>query len=93
MNIDTLSIARDPRAAELPALQAEAIAAAIGRATTEGVATKGDLEPLSRTTRADLDAVEARLTAKIESARANTLIWLVGTIATAVGILLAAIKL
>lgn len=46
MHIDTLSIARDLKAADLPPAQAEAIATAIGQALREGVATKGDVEAL-----------------------------------------------
>ena len=40
MSVDTLSLARELRAADLAGPQAEAIAAAIGRAVTEGAATK-----------------------------------------------------
>jgi len=60
VNIDTLSIARDLRATELPPEQAEAIAAAIGRAVSESSATK-----------ADLDLVRASLEAKIDRGRAE----------------------
>ena len=61
MNIDTLSIARELRATELPPEQAEAIAAAIGRAVSESSATK-----------ADLDLVRAGLEAKIDQGRAGS---------------------
>ena len=43
MAVDTLSLARELRAASVAPEQAEAIAAAIGRAVLEGAATKADL--------------------------------------------------
>jgi len=58
MGIDTLSIAKDLRAAALPQDQAEAIAAVIGRAMSEGAATKGDLDRLGE--RVDARFVDAR---------------------------------
>jgi hypothetical protein len=82
MNIDTLSIARDLKATELPAAQAEAIAAAIGRSVTDGVAT-----------RADLQLVEERLTGKIEAMRSSIVIWLGGIMFATAGVLIAVIKL
>ena len=82
MNIDTLSIARDLKATELPPAQAEAIAAAIGRSVTEGVATK-----------ADIQVMEERLAAKIEGAKTQILIWLMGVIIATAGAVIAVIKL
>ncbi|AIT06691.1 hypothetical protein MC45_10250 [Sphingomonas taxi] len=67
MNVDTLSIARDLKATELPAAQAEAIAAAIGRAVTDGVATKSDIQ-----------LMEERLSARLGSAKTQLLTWLMG---------------
>lgn len=165
MGIDTLSIAKDLRAAALPQGQAEAIAAAIGRAMSEGAATKGDLDRLGERIDArfeqeaariearfeqeaariearfdreaarvdarfaqvdarfaqvdarfdqiearfdeadvkvdarfaqvatDLRLVEERMTARIESAKTQLLIWLVGAIFTATGVLIAVLKL
>ena len=88
MNVDTLAIARDLRATELPAAQAEAIAAAIGRSVNDGVATKPDIEIIVQ----KIDALDARLTAKIESARSSLLIWLMGIIVASVGVVIAVLK-
>ena len=82
MNIDTLSIARDLKAVELPSEQAEAIAAAIGRSVTEGVATKPDLQ-----------VMEDRLVAKLEAAKTQILIWLMGVIVATAGAIIAVVKL
>ena len=82
MHIDTLSIARDLKATESPPAQAEAIAAAIGRSVTEGVATKVDLQ-----------LMEERLTARVEGAKSQILIWLMGAIFAAAGAIIAVIKL
>ncbi|WP_375428174.1 hypothetical protein [uncultured Sphingomonas sp.] len=82
MNIDTLSNARDLKATELPAAQAEAIAAAIGRSVTEGVATKLDIQ-----------LMEERLAAKIEVAKTQILIWLMGVIIATAGAIIAVVKL
>ena len=89
MNIDTLAIARDLRATELPPAQAEAIAAAIGRSVSEGTATKLDLE-----------VVEQRLSTKIETvrtdverARNQVVLWVVGSQITLAGLILALLKL
>ena len=106
MNIDTLAIARDLRATELPAAQAEAIATAIGRSLSEGVATKSDIEIIvqkidalgarieasERTLGARIDMVDAQLTAKIEGARSSLLIWLMGVIIATAGALMAVLK-
>ena len=82
MNIDTLSIARDLKATELPAAQAEAIAAAIGRSVTEGVASKLDLQ-----------LMEERLSARIEASKTQLLIWLMGVIVATAGVIIAVIKI
>ena len=71
MNIDTLSIARDLRAAELPPEQAEAIAAAIGRAVSESSATKADVQLATAATDAKIDQVRGSLDAKIEQVRGS----------------------
>jgi hypothetical protein len=71
MNIDTLSIARDLKAAELPAGQAEAIAAAIGRAVRETTVTKADLESAFGSLDAKIDRVEASLEARIDRVEAS----------------------
>ncbi len=96
MHIDTLSIARDVKATELPTDQAEAIAAAIGRSVTEGSASKADVQLLRsdfQILRADLQASEERLTARIEAASPQTLVWLAGAIFAVAGLFIATIKL
>ena len=59
MHIDTLSIARDLKSTELPAAQAEAIAAAIGRSVTEGTASKLDLEAVRLSLKGELECRSA----------------------------------
>jgi hypothetical protein len=81
VNVDTLSIARDLKATELPA-QVEAIASAIGRAVTDGVATKSDIQ-----------LMEERLSARLKSAKTQLLTWLMGVIVATAGILIAVLKL
>ena len=71
MNIDTLSIARDLRAAELPPEQAEAIAAAIGRAVAESSATKADLDLVRTGLDGKIEQVRGSLEGKIEQVRGN----------------------
>ena len=96
MYIDTLSIARDLKATELPADQVEAIAAAIGHSVTEGAASKADVQLIRsdfQVLRADLQASEERLTARIEAASRQTLVWLAGAIFAVAGLLIATIKL
>ena len=68
MAVDTLSIARELRAAEFPSPQAEAIAAAIGRASTDSLetaATKADIAQLAAATKADLAHLAAATKADI----------------------------
>ena len=55
MTVDTLSLAKELREAELSTTQAEAIAAAIGRAVLQGTATKADVQVL----RSDLEQVRS----------------------------------
>ena len=71
MNVDTLSIARELRAADLPAEQAEAIAAAIGRAVAESSATKADLDLVRSDLGHDIEQVRADLDRKIEQVRVD----------------------
>ena len=96
MLIDTLSIARDLKATELPPEQAEAIAAAIGRSVTEGAASKADMQLLRadfQVLRADLQSSEERLTARIETASKQLLIWLMGVVVATGGLIIAVMKL
>ena len=99
VNVDTLSIARDLRATELLPEQAEAIAAAIGRSMAEGTASKPDVEKviaridgLERTFSAQLQALDAQLTSKIDNAKSSLLIWLMGVIFATSGLLIAVLK-
>ena len=82
MIVDTLTIARELTAAELPGGQAEAIAAAIGRPVTETTAIGSDL-----------DLAKHELKADIERARNQLLIWGASTQIAIGGLVLAAIKL
>jgi hypothetical protein len=95
MSLDTLSIARELREADLAPEHAEAIASAIGRAVNEGAATKADIEKLivrfdsnEAKTASQLDALEQRLVAKLEGMRSSLLVWLVGTTMAAAGLLI-----
>ena len=69
MNIDTLSIARALRAAKLPSDQAEAIAAAIGRAVSESSATKGDLDLARAGLEVRIEKCRSELKSEIEQSR------------------------
>lgn len=89
MNIDTLSIARDLKAAALPPEQAEAIAAAIGRSVTEGVATKSDLDLLDQRLTARIEALRT----EIEKSRNQIVLWVIGSQVTLAGLVIALIKL
>ena len=71
MNVDTLLIARELRAADLSSEQAEAIAAAIGRAVAESSATKADLELVRSDLAHKIEQVRADLDRKIEQVRAD----------------------
>lgn len=61
MTVDTLTLARDLRAANLGQDQAEAIAFAIGRALTEGAASKADLSGARADLKADIQELRAEL--------------------------------
>ena len=69
MSVDTLTLAQRLRAAELPANQAEAIAAAIGAAVLEGAATKDDLAGAKADLKIDIDQVRSTLELKLEQVR------------------------
>lgn len=93
MMVDTLTIARELKAAELPAGQAEAIAAAIGRAVSETAATKADVENVRIALKADIDTVRHELRTEIERARNQVLIWVVSTQIALGGLIIALLKL
>uniref|UniRef100_UPI0035CA1ACD hypothetical protein n=1 Tax=uncultured Sphingomonas sp. TaxID=158754 RepID=UPI0035CA1ACD len=100
MMVDTLTIARELKATELPAEQAEAIAAAIGRSVAEGSATKADLETVRVSLKSDIDNVwsearemESHLIAKIEAGHVKLIMWFIGTQIAFIAIMSAIIKL
>ena len=81
MTVDTLSIALELKAAEVPAAQAEAIAAVIGRSAAESLTTAA--------TKADI----AQLETKIEQLRSTLMTWFIGTVLTLAAIIIAVVKL
>ena len=85
---DTLSALRDLEAAGIDSMHAEAIVGVIARAREE-LATKTDLETAVATTKANLEALEARIEARIERAMNRNLL---ATIAVG-GVIIAAVKL
>ena len=96
MNIDTLSIAKDLRAVELPSEQAEAIAAAIGRSVNEGSATKADLEMTKIDLKAEFAVIRTnmeKLRTEIEKGRNQIMVWVIGSILAVGGTIIAVIKL
>jgi hypothetical protein len=100
VNIDTLSIARELRAAELPSGQAEAIAAAIGRAVGEASATKADLELTKQELRSeidrirqDLETLRMEIEAKLERFKNEVVRWFIASQITTAAVIIAAIKL
>ena len=100
MTVDTLSLSQKLRGAALTAKQADAIAAANGGALGEGAADRADLTQLRTEIKGDfttleqrLEALEQRLSAKIESARSSLLVWVVGVLFAFGGLGLAFAKL
>ena len=88
MNIDTLSIARELRAADLPDGQADAIAAAIGKVVGEATATKADLREVKLELEAKIEGVQT----KIEAVQTKLIMWFIGTQLAFVALLGAIIK-
>ena len=100
MSVDTLTLAQRLRAAELPANQAEAIAAAIGAAVLEGAATKDDLAATKIELKAEIDQVRTSLELKMEQLRTEIerahnqlFVRMVSTQTALAGLIVAAIKL
>ena len=85
MTVDTLTLAREFRAAEFPTGQAEALASAIGRVSVESMD--------SVATKADLAGVEARLEGKIEAMQSKLLIWFMSSQIAVGALIVALIKL
>ena len=86
MSVDTLAIARNLRAADLPQPQAEAIAAAIGSSILETAATKADLLQLRTELKADIET-------KVEQLKSTMMTWFIGTTLTLGALMIALIKL
>jgi hypothetical protein len=82
MTVDTLSLARELRAADFAPTQAEALASAIGRSIGETAASK-----------ADLREVRLEIEAKIEALQTRLIMWFVGTQLAFVALIAAMIKL
>ena len=100
MNIDTLSIARELRAADLPEGQAEAIAAAIGKAVFEATATKADLELSKQELRSEIGMVRQELErfrqevdAKLKRTKKEVIRWFIASQVTTAAVIVAALKL
>jgi hypothetical protein len=100
VNIDTLSIARELRAADLPDGQADAIAAAIGKVIGEGTATKSDLELTKQELRSaialvrqDLELLRQEVDAKLERLKNEMIRWFIASQITMAAVIIAAIKL
>ena len=89
MMVGTLTAARELKAAELPATQAEAIAGAIGRSVAETAATKADLELAKHELRADIERVRTEL----EKTRNQLLIWIMSAMVALAGVIITVVKL
>ena len=95
MSLDTLSIARELRDADVAPAQAEAIAAAIGKSVGDEATLKADIstilvkiDGLKSDITLQNEALEQRLTVKIETMRSSLLVWLIGVIVAGLGLLL-----
>ncbi len=93
MTVDTLSLARELRAADLAGPQAEAIAAAIGRAVTETSATKDDLARVEASLRLEIARLDGKMETKVEALRSSLLSWFVGTQLAVGALVVALVKL
>ncbi len=89
MMVDTLAIARELKAADLPEGQAEAIAAAIGKSVAETSATKADLELAKHELRADIE----RLRTEVEKTRNQLLVWIMSALVAFTGLIIGVVKL
>jgi hypothetical protein len=82
VTVAALSLAKKPRAVEIWAIRADAMAAAIGGAVVERSAA-----------RADLKDAKADLRAGIEQLKSAMLLWFIGTNLISAAIITAALKL
>jgi hypothetical protein len=90
---DTLSYARRLKQAGVPDAQAEAMADATRELVVSDFATKGDIAALRAELKAEIAALEQRITASMETLGLKLTIRLGGLIAVGVAILAAIIKL
>jgi hypothetical protein len=100
MSLDTLSIARELREADVAPAQAEAIASAIGKAVSEGAATKADLKELRLELDARFDRIDARfgqvetnIDAKLERLKNEVVRWFITSLVALAAVIIAAVKL
>jgi len=89
---DTLKFAQTLRdKAKFTQEQAEGLANAIADATSDQIATKGDIKDLRVELRNDMREMESRLEIKIEMLRSDVLKWIVGSIGFQTLIILGAV--
>ena len=96
MMVDTLTIARELKAADLPEGQAEAIATAIGRSVAESSATKADLELTKHELRSEIEHVRTdieRVRTELERTRSQLLTWIMSALVALAGLIIAVVKL
>lgn len=93
MSVDTLSLAKELRAADFALPQAEAIAAAIGRSVMETLVTKADVIQLGTELRCEIGKLGSDLRIEIERSRNQLVMWFVGIQIAFGGIIVAIIKL
>lgn len=93
MSVDTLTLAKELRAADFASPQAEAIAAAIGRSVTETSATRADVVQLGTELRGEIGKLGSDLRIEIERSRNQLVMWFVGIQIALGGIIVAVIKL
>ncbi len=84
MATDTLTLARELKAAEVPSGQAEAITAAIGRSASESMTASA--------TKNDLALLRSEMKTDIADLKSTMITWFVGTILTVGAVVVAAIK-
>lgn len=89
MMVDTLTIARELKAADLPSGQA----AAVGRFISETAMTKADLENVRVALKAGLEALRHELRTEIERARDLLVLWVASTQIAIGGLITASIEL
>jgi len=89
---DTLKFAQTLRdKAKFTQEQSEGLANAIADATSDQIATKGDIKDLRVELRNDMREMESRLEIKIEMLRSDVLKWIVGSIGFQTLIILGAV--